>query len=293
MENITALLIYNHSLYTEAYQRLLDLYHLAAATVGINLRQCSNHSLHPAVVNGEFTLSIHLKPYDFCIFLDKDVLLAQQIEEMGVPVFNSPQSIGLCDNKIAMTQRFAQENLPICDTFFSTTQFFPILETDFHTTLEKRLGFPLVVKEAYGSYGEQVYLAESQEDLITIRNKIQQKPHLYQRYVASSRGIDLRVYVCGEKIIGSMKRENKGDFRANLSIGGTITPHTLTESEQNLALSANRAMGTLFSGVDILWDEKGNPLLCEANASAHIKHYYDFSGENLAISILKEIKSRL
>ncbi len=293
MSNITGLLVYNQSMWSANYQKMLDLYHQASQQLFLQLCQKSNLSLCPAVVNGVFSLEIEPNSFDFCLFLDKDVLLAEQIQAMGIPVFNSPQSIALCDNKIAMTQRLCQQNIPLCDTFFSTTQFFPQNEADFMENVTKTLGFPLIIKEAYGSFGEQVYLAQNQNEMITIRNKIGKNPYLYQRFLPSTQGRDLRIYVCDGEVVGAMKRENFTDFRANLSIGGHISPHTPTESEKNLAISANSAMGTLFSGVDIIWDSHENPILCEVNASAHIKHYQEFSGENLALPILSAICSRL
>lgn len=293
MKNITAFLVYNQSLLSPHYQRQLELYQQGALENQISLQLISNHSLRPAVINGAFSLGIDLKPFDFCLFLDKDVSLATQIQSMGVPVFNKPQAIALCDNKINMTQALAEKNIPLCDSFFSTTQFFPIDEGYFMADVAEKLQFPLIIKEAYGSFGEQVYLVHTMEEMITIRNKIDKKPYLYQRYLPSSHGKDLRIYVCGGKVIASLKRQHPDDFRANITIGGEVSAYSPTESEKNLAIRASEALGTLFSGVDILWDEKGNPVLCEVNASAHIKGHFDFCQENLAIPIFAEIKSRL
>lgn len=293
MKNITVLLVYNHSLSAPKYQEILALYQSAAQDLGLDCRMISNLNLQPAVINGQFSLSISLKPFDFCLFLDKDVLLAEQIEKMGLPVFNSPGSIALCDNKIAMSQALCANHLPICDSFFSTTQFFSQFEADFQENVIKTLGFPLIIKEAYGSFGEQVYLAKDRDEMITIRNKIDKNPYLYQRYASSFPGQDLRIYVAGGEVIGGMKRVNSQDFRANLSIGGEIFPHEPTLEEKNLAISANQAMGTVFSGVDIIWENDGKPILCEVNASAHIKNYQDFTGENLARPIFQAILKEL
>lgn len=256
MRNITGILIYNESMYSENYQKMLNLYISAARELSVDLQQKSNLSLAPSVINGAFSLNLEADLYDFCIFLDKDVDLGRQIEKMGIPVYNSPQSIGACDNKITMTQQLLSCGVAVCDSFFSTTQFFPVDETAFRKKVIETFGFPLVIKEAYGSFGEQVFLAETEEEMITIRNNIDKKPYLYQRFMASSRGRDLRIYICDGVLIGAMKRKNTEDFRANLSNGGEIIPYTPTKEEIDLAISANHAMGTLFSGVDIFWDEE-------------------------------------
>ncbi len=285
----SALLVYNHSLSSPKYQAQVALFQAAAQDCQMDLQGISNQELRPSVQNSAFSLSIQPKDYDFCLFLDKDVLLAEQIQAMGLPVYNSPSSIALCDNKIAMTQALCLKNVPVLDSFFSTIQFLPPNQEDFLASMAKSLGFPLVVKEAYGSFGEQVYLAKCWEELITISNKIGTKSCMYQRYLASSKGKDLRLYVVGNQVVGAMKRENQQDFRANLSIGGKISPYSPTKAEINLAISANHAMGTFFSGVDLLWQEDGSPMICEVNASPHIKHYFDHFGENIALPLVKQL----
>lgn len=78
----------------------------------------------------------------------------------------------------------------------------------------------MVVKEAYGSFGAQVYLAKNRSELDALRNRLKYMPHLYQRYVKNSSGEDIRIIVVGGKAVAAMKRKNKGDFRANIELGG-------------------------------------------------------------------------
>lgn len=285
------ILVYNSSLFADKYLQQLELYVSGGESVGIELAIYGNRDLYGGVISGEYSLDISLDGVEFCLFLDKDVALAEILEGMGLPVWNTPQSIATCDNKLLMTR--ALQGLPMMDTYFAPLSFYPTDLEEYHHKIIEKLGLPLVIKEAYGSFGEQVYLAESPEDVNTISNKIGIKPYLYQRYLKASAGQDLRVYVVGDRCVGAMKRVNSGDFRANLSIGGGSFPHNLTKEEELLAISCQKQLGTLFSGVDLMWDQEGNPLVCEVNASAHILNYYQFSGENIAVEILSEIKNRL
>ena len=77
----------------------------------------------------------------------------------------------------------------------------------------------MVIKEAYGSFGEQVYLANSLEEANKIIDQIGYKDFLMQEYIATSKGRDIRINVVGDKAIVSMLRENKNDFRSNISNG--------------------------------------------------------------------------
>lgn len=292
------ILIYNQSLYSEKYQKQLDLYGEAAKKQGISLDMYWNASFMPSIVHGKSGFDVEISQYQFGLFLDKDTGLARQLERKGLTLYNSSESIGLCDSKIATFLHLADKGYPLPDTIFSTLQF-PLSDSASGQSgvnldlVADRLGFPLVVKEACGSYGEQVYLAENLEQLQGLSVEIGVKPHLFQRFVKSSRGVDVRIYVVGEKVCGGMKRVNHQDFRANLSSGGAILPYEPTKEVEELAISVTKDLGLTFSGVDILFDESGKPLLCEVNSSAHIKNYFDFFGHNLAEEIFGEIKKEV
>ena len=79
-----------------------------------------------------------------------------------------------------------------------------------------------MVKEAYGSFGEQVYLAKDIVELNRIVDEIGYKDFLLQEFISSSRGRDIRINVVGNKAIVSMLRENNNDFRSNISSGGKV-----------------------------------------------------------------------
>lgn len=285
-------LVYNHSLLSEEYERQLNLYLEAAGELGIPMEAVGNDELLCSVVDGELSCGLILDDIDFVIFLDKDVSLAWQLEQLGVAVFNSSECIGICDNKILTMQKLCGSGILMPDTIFAPIQFKAFTGEARDLYLESvvdELGLPLVVKEAFGSYGEQVYLAEDMPHLRVIFEKISGKPHMYQKFVASSRGRDVRLYIVGGGCVGSMERYNIRDFRANISSGGGILPHRPTREVVEIAVRASRLVGATFSGVDILFGENEEPILCEVNSSAHIKNYYDFFGVNLATDILTEI----
>ena len=89
-----------------------------------------------------------------------------------------------------------------------------------------------------------------------------------------------------------MLRENKlGDFRSNITLGGTALPYSPSDEECELAISACKKLGLDFAGVDILFGPSG-PLLCEVNSNAHFKSTYDCTGINLADIIAKHITDK-
>lgn len=86
-----------------------------------------------------------------------------------------------------------------------------------------------------------------------------------------------------------MRRENKQDFRANVTNGGHMEPYTPTDSEVKSALAACGALGLTFGGVDILSDGS----VCEVNSNAHIINIMNCTGTDIAPLIFEEIRNRL
>ncbi|KGX88054.1 ATP-grasp domain-containing protein [Pontibacillus marinus] len=228
---------------------------------------------------------------DFVVFGDKDILLARQFEQMGVPVFNSSFAIEACDHKGLMYQLLAQHSIPIPKTILGPKIFPGTKEIDaesFQNVCEQ-IGFPLIIKEAYGSFGEQVYLINSQEEMFDKLKEIQGKPFLFQEFISSSYGRDVRLNVVGNQVVTSMLRYADDDFRANVSAGGHMKPYEPSKQEKDLAIKASQAIGADFAGVDLLFGPNDEPIVCEINGNAHIRNIYNCTGVNVADDMINYI----
>ncbi len=233
---------------------------------------------------------------DFILFWDKDIRLARHLELMGYPVFNSAEAIGICDDKSLTHQVLMKAGIPMPRTIIAPMTFANIGYTthDFLYEIVDRLGFPVVVKECFGSFGQQVYLVNSLEELTRKVTELGAKPILFQQFIEESTGRDIRLQVVGGKVIAGMYRYSmNGDFRANLTIGGSMKPHTPTEKEKELALRCCDIIGLDYAGVDLLFGANGEPLVCEVNSNAHFKNIYDCTGVNAAEAILEHIHHQI
>lgn len=231
----------------------------------------------------EVNLQLKEKP-DFVLFWDKDIYLAQRLENLGIKLFNSSRAIELCDNKILMYQELAKHNIRIPKTFIAPKTFEGLGYTNlsFIDDLANQIGYPLVIKEAYGSYGEQVYLAENKEEAASIINKIGYKDFLVQEFIKSSCGKDIRVNVVRDQQIVSIIRENKTDFRSNISIGGVGSRFEPEQEYVDLAIKASLALGLDFSGVDVMFGENNEPIICEVNSNPQFVSTLKVTNTNLA-----------
>lgn len=224
---------------------------------------------------------------DYVLFTDKDTYLARQLEQLGIPVFNRAKTIEISDDKIKTYQQLKQHHLPIPKTIVAPKTFgiASALPAAYMDHIIERLGMPLVVKEAFGSFGEQVYLAENREALIELTQRLAKVPYVFQAYIEESYGRDIRLQVVGNQVISAMMRTSAHDFRANVTTGGEMTPYIPTEKEKKIAISASQAIGADFSGVDLLFGKGDEPIVCEVNSNAHIRNLLDCTGINAADAI--------
>lgn len=220
---------------------------------------------------------------DYVFFADKDIYLARQLELLGVHVFNSARAIEISDDKIATYQLLAQQHLPIPKTIIAPKIFSTgSINTETIQLAIKQLGFPMIVKEAFGSFGEQVYYVNSKAALIEKVQALQGKAFIFQAFIASSYGVDLRLHVVGNQVVSAMKRKNPDDFRANVTAGGSMEAYEPTAQEKKLAIAATKAIGADFAGVDLLFGPDNQPIICEINSNAHIRNMYECTGINVA-----------
>lgn len=231
---------------------------------------------------------------NFVIFWDKDTVLAQKIEGEGIPTFNSSTAIALCDNKICTAIALTEHNVPHPKTVIAPKTFEGVGYNDcefLHKAVDM-LGFPMVVKEAYGSFGQQIYLAHNFDELKDIVAKISHKDFLMQEFVAESAGRDVRINVVGGKVVCGMLRQNNNDFRSNITNGGTACNITLTEEQKAVALKATKALGLDWAGVDVMFGKHG-PIVCEVNSNPHFRSTLDCTGIDLSEYIVEFVVGKI
>lgn len=284
-------LVVNQFLNANKYSELYDWFQAASKKYGIRLTVKTNSEL---IVADLATLSKE-ENVDFVLFWDKDIRLAQSLEHLGLPLFNASSSIEMCDDKGYTYIMLKKHGIPMPETILSPKTYERPNYNDltFLDAVEQRLGYPMVVKECFGSFGWQVYLAENKEEVIKILKETSPKPLLFQQFISSSRGRDLRLQVVGDKVVASMKRTStNNDFRANLTIGGEMMCYEPTKEEEALAVSACQALGLDFGGVDLLFGEDGSKLVCEVNSNAHFRNIYDCTKVNVAEDIISYINEK-
>ena len=234
--------------------------------------------------------TLHFEKPDFILFWDKDIDLARLFEAKGIRVFNKADAIEKCDNK-SLTYVELLDTCKMPKTILGPKLFInnSIDDYSFVDTYIEELGLPLVIKESRGSFGRQVYLAKTKQEVIDIISRIHEKEYLLQEYIESSAGKDIRINIVGCEFVCAMGRVNNDDFRANITNGGHYVNVTLTDKQIDIALKACKKLDLDFAGVDILYGEDDEPILCEVNSNPHFKSSLECTGINMADYIIKHI----
>lgn len=291
MQGMCGALIVNSFLKGNKYSQIYSLLIDGFKTEGIDMTLLSNDEVCLNI--GESVLD---RQYDFILFWDKDIVLAKRLERQGYRLFNRADAIEICDDKRLSAIALENTGIRMPKTIISPFTFANVgyVDTDFLTNVVDELGFPLIVKEAHGSFGEQVYLIENMETLSELTRRKADKGLIYQEFVTSSIGRDVRVQVIGGEVVACVERQGKeGSFISNVSGGGWMRACCPPKQFTDMALKVCSVIGLDFAGVDILYGNDGEPILCEVNASAHFKNLLDATGINTAEILARYINAEV
>lgn len=285
-------LVVNHFLQTTKFTDLYERLQKGAEAAGLTLTVKTGCDLLCEVQSG--FLEANEKP-DFVLFWDKDIRLAKQLESMGIRLFNSAAAIEACDDK-SLTHLALSGVVSMPKTICAPMTYPAIGYTDlgFVEMAGAALGYPMIMKECFGSFGAQVYLVKNLEEAKEKATTLAGVPFLFQEFIAESAGRDIRLQVVGDRVIAAMLRFSEtGDFRAGITSGGSMKPYEPTEEQKKLAVLVCKTLGLDFAGVDFLFGKNGEPILCEVNSNAHFKNLYDCTGVDAGAEIMAYISKKL
>jgi RimK family alpha-L-glutamate ligase len=172
-----------------------------------------------------------------------------RLAALGVPVLNPPRAIEAAVDKYLALARLEAAGLPVPPTWVGESAADALIAFE-------RLGGDVVVKPLFGSEGRGLVRVS---DLEIARRTFQTLARLgavlyVQRFIKHP-GYDIRAFVIGNRVIGSIRREApEGDWRTNVSLGGLATRYKLDPEAEDLAIRSARAVGARAAGVDLVPD---------------------------------------
>lgn len=206
------------------------------------------------------------------------IAVVRHFELMGVPVVNSASAIEHAKNKLSCLQLLAKKGVPVPDTLMSR---YP---RDLDKMMKLVGGPPLILKLLRGTQGTGVIFAESKASVESMLETIWSlgEDIMIQRFIAESKGKDIRVLVINGEARAAMRRIGpEGEFRSNIHRGGVGEPVTLSRTFERVAVKAAAAAGLDLAGVDILESGFG-PMVIEVNASPGFEGLEEATKQNVA-----------
>ena len=219
----------------------------------------------------------------FAVVRTVEPFLQRLLEDVGVLTFNS-FSIAQTTNDKRLTYFEMQKlGIPIVDTYFTTAYSFPE---------SPPLNFPLVVKEATGRGGKEVFYITSEDEWNRVLEHISSNELVIQRANVKL-GRDIRVFVIGKEIIAAILRKSDHDFGANFTLGGTAELYEFSEEEQSLVKKILEHFDFGFVGIDFLISEDGNLLFNEIEDVVGSRTLSSTTDINVLEKYVKFIKKRV
>ncbi len=209
--------------------------------------------------------------------------VVRQYQQMGVFCVNSSSSISSSRDKLRSLQLLSRYDIGIAPTTYVRAR------EDILPAIERVGGAPVIIKLLQGTQGLGVILAESLKVAEAIIETLQgaEQSVLVQKFVAESKGKDLRAFVVGDRVVAAMRRVAQGqEFRSNVHRGGRSEAVELDPVQVRTAVRAAQILGLRVCGVDMLESSSG-PQIIEVNSSPGLEGIEKTTGVDVAGAIIE------
>ncbi len=215
--------------------------------------------------------------------------VVRQFQQMEVFCANSADGILNSRDKLRSLQLLSRHNIGIPSTTFVKEK------RDILPAIERVGGVPVVIKLLEGTQGIGVLLAHTQEVATSIIELLQSQKQnvLIQKFVAESKGKDIRAIVVGDEVVAAMRRVAQGqEFRSNVHRGGTMEQVVLDDAYRETAIRSTRLLHLRVAGVDML-ESRDGPQVMEVNSSPGMEGIETCTKIDVAGAITEYIAARV
>lgn len=216
-------------------------------------------------------------------------LILEMAEQCGIKTINSANSTKLCNNKSLTTVMLKRAGIPVPNTL---TAF----SLDEALDAAEEIGYPLVVKPLWGSWGRLLSKADTPEALETIlehKQALNSPNHsiFYLQEYIEKPDRDIRVFVIGGKPIAGMYRVSK-HWLTNTAKGAVPEKMESNKELNDLVKKTVKVMGTDIAGVDVV-ESKNGYMVLEVNATPEFHGLKDVSDVDIAKLLVEFINTRV
>ncbi len=204
--------------------------------------------------------------------------LSKLLEKNQIKVFNNSLVSEIANNKF--------KTYELC-RFLDI----PVMNTNVLKSYEQNFLFPKVVKTVDGHGGNQVFLVNSNDEVIDILNKYKNTQLIIQD-VCSEVGKDMRIYLLDGKVLATVLRTAKSGFKSNYSLGGRVNLSTPNEQQLQIIAKLVEKLKPDFIGIDFIFNN-GKWVLNEIEDVVGTRMIYNLTDIDVVSLYLEHVKSKL
>jgi RimK family alpha-L-glutamate ligase len=207
----------------------------------------------------------------------------ERLTAAGVEVLNPPRALHAAHDKLLTARALRLAALPHPHTSLIAAG-----------TPSAAPDLPVVLKPRFGSWGRDVALCRTADELAAELDRIAFRVWFRDHGVLAQelvppQGWDLRVLVAGGRVVGGARRTAApGEWRTNVSLGGSSGPAHPPPLAQALALKAAAAIGGDLVGVDLLPTRNGF-VIAELNGAVDFRSWYALALESVYARVVFEL----
>ena len=206
-------------------------------------------------------------------------------ERWNIPTINPAAATAICDDKALCSLALERAGVRTPRT---------LLAFSIESALEacEQIGYPAILKPVTGSWGRLLSKVNGPEQARVILDQKKELGSMHhsifyvQEYIEKP-GRDIRAFVIGERVIAASYRTSE-HWITNTARGATSLPCKVTPEIEAAALSACKAVGARWAGVDLI--EMGEGYSCvEVNTGGEFHGLMKTTDLNIAAEIVNEV----
>jgi RimK family alpha-L-glutamate ligase len=209
------------------------------------------------------------------------------IEDRGLPVVNSPKAIERTVDKFYTTALLKGAALPTPETV--------VCESDNDALAAIKAMGDVVIKPIFGSMGHGLIRVNDPDLAFRVVQTLRQIGTVfYVQRLIDHGGRDVRAFVVGGRVIAAIERfVPAGDWRTNVSRGGSARAFDLPSEWEELAVRAAAVVGADYAGVDLLPARDGSVFVIEVNGIPGWRGLQQATGCDVAGHVVQHLLTRM
>ncbi len=239
----------------------------------------------------EIVLDLHHRRWDYDVVLERCINQShalhtlKYLNDCGVKTVNSYDVVNTCGDKILTSLALVRDGIP-------TPRVAVAYTAEAALAAIERMGYPVVLKPAVGSWGRllsKVNDREAAEAILEHKETLGSYHHsiFYIQQYVEKQGRDIRAFVVGDETICAIYRTSP-HWITNTARGGVATNCPITPPLNEICVRAAKAVGGGIVAIDVFETPEGY-LINEINHTTEFRNSSAPTGVNIPGKIVEYV----